>query len=394
MEPQKTMEETVSDELARQAQTKFVTSLVERGFLKKPEIVAAFLAVPRHRFVNQFYEQAGANRRLVQASNDASWFEKIYSDTALVTQIKNRIPTSSSSQPGLMAQMLEALDIETGHRILEIGTGTGYNAALLAWMTGNANNVTTIEIDVDLARKAVLILDSLGYDEIHTCMCDGLDGYPINAPYDRIIATASYPYVPTSWLDQLAPGGILVMSVQTPLAGGLLKVTKEYAGGSVHGTFLDIPHVMFMSLQQQNMDAETNTNLRQDLMKLPVTLAVSHTREMIDPSLFEHSFPWRFWLHLVLPDAFLIWKHQGEKQSLFPVLIDPSLQSVVSFIPNQAGAWNIEVRGEIQLWERLQQSYIEWIRHETPSLKQYHFLANAQGKQWVTLDEIRWVLHE
>jgi protein-L-isoaspartate(D-aspartate) O-methyltransferase len=385
--------EMMPDELAHQARTKLINSLVECQMLKKPEITAAFLTIPRHIFVDQFYQQHGGDWHAVQSSHNAAWFETIYSDTALVTQVTRHRPTSSSSQPSLMAQMLEALGVERGQRVLEIGTGTGYNAALLVSLTGTSDLVTTIEIDPELAEKAHSALETLGYNATSVCTCNGLEGYPKNAPYDRIIATASYPYVPESWLDQLVPGGTLVMNVQTPLAGALLKVTKGHKGRSAHGIFLDIPHVMFMPLQP-SLTETSPVHTRQGLTELPVVATLSSTREKIDPSLFDHSFAWRFWLHLALPHAFLIWKRQGEKQPLFPVLIDPRMQSVVSFWPVQERGWIIEVRGNLQLWECLQQTYAEWIRHETPSLPQYRFLVDAQGKQWVNLDKMIWILHE
>jgi protein-L-isoaspartate(D-aspartate) O-methyltransferase len=97
--------------------------------------------------------------------------------------------TSSASCPDIVAAMLDAGRVEAGMRVLEIGTGTGYTAALLAQRLG-ARNVTTIEIDSDLAARARAALDSAGYGDVTVITGDGSRGYPDRAPYDRVLSTA------------------------------------------------------------------------------------------------------------------------------------------------------------------------------------------------------------
>jgi len=109
--------------------------------------------------------------------------------------------------------MLEQLDLMPGQRVLEIGAGTGYNAALLRYLVGPAGRVTTVEIDPELARRARAALRSSGY-AARVVVNDEREGFPAAAPYDRIIVTASVAEIPNAWLDQLRPGGRLELPLR------------------------------------------------------------------------------------------------------------------------------------------------------------------------------------
>src|SRR5947209_6463268 len=114
--------------------------------------------------------------------------------------------------PGLTTRMLETLDIHDGHRVLEIGTGTGYNAALLAHRLGD-RNVFSVDVDTDLIAAARRRLAAVGcHPEL--AARDGIHGWPEHAPYHRIIATCAVPRVPWSWAQQLTPGGLLLTDLK------------------------------------------------------------------------------------------------------------------------------------------------------------------------------------
>ncbi len=172
---------------------KLVDYLKSQGYIRSSQIEAAFRAIPRHIFVPD------------------TAIEQAYSDTYILVKEQNGVPVSSSSQPAVMAIMLEMLAIQPGQRILEIGTGTGYNAALLAHIVGNTGSIVTIDIDEDIVATARQHLDTLRFTQVQTICTDGGFGYPDAAPYDRIIVTASASDILPAWREQLKPGGRLVL---------------------------------------------------------------------------------------------------------------------------------------------------------------------------------------
>ncbi|MGH3567580.1 MAG: methyltransferase domain-containing protein [Pseudonocardia sp.] len=176
----------------------------------------------------------------------------VYSIRALITQIDgsddnanrariNRvdgIATSSSSSPLLMAMMLQALKIRAGHRVLEIGTGTGtgYNTALLCHRLKSVN-VTSVDIDADLVDRARERLATLDYFP-HLEATDGTAGCPGNAPYDRIIATVGLAHVPGEWIEQTAIGGKILVPLDLAGGAGLLALLNIDTDGKAEGLFL------------------------------------------------------------------------------------------------------------------------------------------------------------
>ncbi len=148
--------------------------------------------------------------------------------------------------PGLMTSMLEALDVHEGHRVLEIGTGTGYNAALLAHRLGDAN-VFSVDVEPDLVDIARTRLAQLGYQPTLVA-ADGAAGLPDHAPFDRIIATCAVPAVPWAWVEQTTPGGVILTDLKISLgAGSLVRLTRhaDHAEGRfdpVYAGFMRLRH--------------------------------------------------------------------------------------------------------------------------------------------------------
>ena len=193
------------------------TQIVARG-VRDPRVLAAMREVPRHRFV------------------DAGQRAQAYEDHPLP------IPGNQTiSQPYIVALMTELLELEPSSRVLEIGTGSGYQSAVLAEL---AERVYTIEIVPELARLAESRLKELGYANVTVREGDGYRGWPENAPFDGIIVTAAPERIPQPLVDQLAPGGIMVIPV-----GGFfqeLKVFRKSADGRV--TEKDILPVRFVPM--------------------------------------------------------------------------------------------------------------------------------------------------
>ena len=157
-------------------------------------VSAAFLAVPRHLFLPQV--EVG----------------EAYRDTAIVVKSDAEgLPVSASTQPAMMAIMLEQLGLAAGQRVLEVGAGTGYNAAVMARLVGDSGSVVTIDVEPDLVVQARV---NLAAAECHgvTVICgDGADGAPDFAPFDRIIVTAGAWDLAPQWLEQLGDGGRIVL---------------------------------------------------------------------------------------------------------------------------------------------------------------------------------------
>ncbi len=145
------------------------------------KIIQAFSAIPRHPFVDHYYLHEDAGSRVwtkYEREELAAWYEQVYSDCALVTRVDQYGRTlSSSSQPGVMATMLDALDLQSGMRVLEVGTGSGYNAALLAHLVGDPHLVTTLDIDMDAVERARQVLPQVVGERITIIQTDGREGY-------------------------------------------------------------------------------------------------------------------------------------------------------------------------------------------------------------------------
>lgn len=146
------------------------------------------------------------------------------------------------SQPYIVAYMTDALDVEAGHTVLEIGTGSGYQAAVLGEL---AKTVYTIEIVPELASRAAGTLASLGYRNVHVRAGDGYAGWPEHAPFDRIMVTAAPEEVPAPLLEQLAPGGRLVIPVGEQGRTQWMTVVDKTGDGLVSRRTIPVQFVPF-----------------------------------------------------------------------------------------------------------------------------------------------------
>jgi protein-L-isoaspartate(D-aspartate) O-methyltransferase len=176
--------------------------LIAAGKLRSPQWQAALRAVPRHELVPVHYTM-DPHTGAWTAADTADDLPLVYSNTALFVLPEGR---SSTSMPGLMTRMLETLDVRDGHRVLEIGAGTGYNAALLCHRLGE-EHVFAVDIEPDLVGLARQRLARLGYHPTLVAT-DGVHGLPEHAPYHRIVATCAVPAVPWAWVEQTREDGL------------------------------------------------------------------------------------------------------------------------------------------------------------------------------------------
>jgi protein-L-isoaspartate(D-aspartate) O-methyltransferase len=348
-----------------------VATLRKRGIIQSERVAQAFLEVPREAFVPSFYEQEKGPRWIRQTPDmyeENRWIEKIYQDKPLVllSSEKNQA-ISSSSAPTVMALMLEALQIEPGMRVLEIGTGSGYNAALSAFLVGNPNLVTTIELERNLAAQAERALhESIG--DIMIQMGDGRLGVARYAPYDRIISTASSPSLPRSWFDQLAPHGRLVMDLQGTLnQSGFLIVQKSADGSTATGTFSE-QYLHFMPLRTEEQDISPFSSLLQNDVTQEITLAMPALSEI----LFDETFHWFLqWQHPGMTLSRGTIKQGGPGDQRIITLIDAQRETILQLTEIQNGQWFARQRGGRGLWLRIERAYTEWRLLGKPARSDY-----------------------
>ena len=162
--------------------------------------------MPRHRFVERFWVGRDSAYEVGADGWSAEALGLVYSDEALITRRDAEgNPTSSASQPSVVAMMLEALDLEPGMRVLEIGAGTGYNAALMAEVVGDPRLVTTIDIDPDVVAQTRGLLARAGYGAVEVICGDGALGHAASAPFDRVVATVGCSDISWDWVEQMQP---------------------------------------------------------------------------------------------------------------------------------------------------------------------------------------------
>ncbi|MGH8987811.1 MAG: methyltransferase domain-containing protein [Acidimicrobiales bacterium] len=201
------------DDPATALRAAMVADLRASGVLVDRAVEAAMLVVPRHRFIPEVVLHAA------------------YADEAVtVKRGTDGRALSSASQPAIVATMLQELGVRPGQRVLEVGTGTGYNAALLAHLAGEAGRVLSVELEPDLAERATRALAQTGVDSVTVVIGDGRRGHPDGLSFDRIIVTTGAGAVVDAWADQLAEGGRLVVPVVDDSGVGSV-LTFEKRGG-------------------------------------------------------------------------------------------------------------------------------------------------------------------
>lgn len=216
-----------------------VDTLRASGVFRDPEVERALRTVPRHLFLPGV------------SLNEA------YADIAVPTRWQDGVAISSASQPAIVAVMLEQLRVRAGMRVLEVGAGTGYNAALLTELVGPGGSVTTVDIDQDIVDDAEAHLAAAGYNDVRAIVGDGGLGWPPGAPYDRIILTVGAGDITPAWFEQLVDGGLLVLPLW--LGGGQASVAFRKRDGTL--TSESVAPCGFMRLRGQEASSERIVNL-------------------------------------------------------------------------------------------------------------------------------------
>ncbi len=218
-----------------------VRDIQESGVALSPAVAEAIRAVPRHLFVPGVFP------------------EIVYRDVEIVTRRdKFGVPVARSTRPSIMGLMLTAADVQPGHNVLEIGTGTGYNTALLAELVKPGGHVTTIELDPEIADAADSHLERAGTTDVALMVADGAAGHAAGGPYDRIVSTACVWDIPAAWVEQLKTDGLLI----TPLGFGTIQIgaaLRRLPGGALESVSLFTP--AFLPLRGQAAGPQRNTTV-------------------------------------------------------------------------------------------------------------------------------------
>lgn len=357
---------------------RLVRRITTSGTLTGPRWLAAFAETPRHLFVPVYYRPRprGGYARLSAADPDprgrARWLSGAYADLPLVTHVREGRLLSSCSQPSLTAAMLEALEAKDGDRVLEIGTGSGYNAALLAHRLG-ADAVTTVELDRDITSGARAHLAAAGHrtrgpvgspaDQggIAVATGDGAEGCAARAPFDRIMATCELPLVPPEWLRQCRPGGLVL----APFGGGLaaLRVTGP---GHAEGRFLPTP-AYFVSLRGSVATAR------------PAPEAIGPQEQVrmteVSPTVLESDL-FHFLLTLCAGDLDVRWAFGGRGTALTA--------------PDGSAArcdrdGTVLLAGPRDLWALVEEAYELWEHEKRPARDRFGLTVEGE-RQWTWLD--------
>ncbi len=351
----------------------------------------ALAAVPRHAFIPDTIWIK--NPRYVppllplhRKDDPDRWLELAYRDDAVITQIDDgyptgpglggTMPTSSASSPIIVAVMLAALDARPGHRVLEIGTGTGYNAALLAHRLG-AEHVTSIEIDPEVAAHARMALSDTGYGEIRTVVGDGAEAHAQGAPYDRVIATAAVHRIPYPWVAQTRPGGRILLPWATNYTEALVDLTVDQHGAA-SGSI--VSESSFMGLREQRE------------RRAPVATLVDDEDQAEAGSTGLHPY-WvsadqgaRFAIAQRVPGCqWRYWPYDEDGGGGVLWLLDFASRSWAKLTHATPDAsddhFPVHQHGPRRLWDEVHAAHQWWVDHGKPDVNRWRFTVTPQDQR-------------
>ncbi|MEU1551333.1 ATP-grasp peptide maturase system methyltransferase [Streptomyces scabiei] len=362
--------------------------LAASGHMRTDLWRAAVEAVPRHEFLRGgFFERVEGPGRTAwrPVLPDASrWLGRCYDDASLVIQIAGTIaprdihgeilrePTSSSTLPGLVVRMLEDLQVEDGHSVLEIGTGTGYSTGLLCHRIGD-DLVTSMEVDPEVSARARVPLGHAGFAPL-LVVGDGLAGHPDGAPYDRVIATCGVTELPYTWVEQTRPGGIILATLGGWLHSSELARLTVDEDGTARGRLLG-GHISFMIARPQ---LPPPLGLLPDLDDSDDERATPLAADCLD------DWDTRFVAQLAAPRAQrLSLDRDGRTEHL---LVDVDAGAWAALVQDGAG-WTVRQGGPVRLWDDIEETVTQWRADGAPGLDRFEVTVTPDG-QTVTWSKV------
>ncbi|XRQ05937.1 methyltransferase domain-containing protein [Actinomadura welshii] len=352
------------------------------------EWLRAMQAVPRERFVPDVAlacPEDGASYPIDRQTHPEEWLSAVYSDASIITQredgkgdpllVSDGLPTSSISAPSIAFRCLELLAPREHDRVLEIGAGTGYTAAVLSARVGE-QNVTTVEVDARIAKRAETNLEAAGFAP-HLVVGDGRAGFPDNAPYDRVHATVAVAEVPFTWVEQTRPGGVIVAPWQ-PLRGhGLLTrltTTSDGAYGRFHGP------AGYMMVRSDRADLRWRVHHDEE---------ADVTATALDPRTVFAAGPGLRLATVALSPGLMYWEKYFDDGSfsllLFEIGAPDGPWAACDWEPGH-DRFEVTQYGERRLWDELEDAFEWWVRHDAPGVERFGLSVTPEGDR-VWLDE-------
>jgi len=351
--------------------TSLVSNLRRDGVIRSPGISRAFVETPREHFIESVYQRGSGATACISAPDEGApdeerqaWLRLVYSNEVLLTELdKKGLPLVSSTMPSLMALMLEAAELGGGGNALEIGTGTGYNAAVMASAMGAGGAVVSIEVEPTTATSAAraLALTPVA-SQVTVNVADGRAGYASMESFDAIVVTASSPVVPRKLLRQLR--GRLVIDIRGGITGALLVVSRE--GNRAHGRFIDIPGMGFIRIRSVPGGQGGPTAVSWPLLtgedELPVDLSVAD-------DLQETGFG--FLYQLLHQDAQILGLGPTAESRVRRVLVVPNAGAILFERLHKTNRW-VARYSSSALWSELRSLWEVWVGLGRPSAAAFH----------------------
>ncbi|MFJ8333661.1 ATP-grasp peptide maturase system methyltransferase [Streptomyces sp. NPDC094437] len=369
---------------SRQFRDTLTDQLTEDGTLVEPEWRDAARAVARELFTGSYFRRVPGSvptgYRPVQ-KDEPGWLEGVYADETLITQLDGRVrpddtagatvtgnPSSSSTLPSLVLRMWQQLDVEPGHRVLEIGTGTGYSTALGAHRLGDAH-LTSVEYDPVVGAAAAAALKAAGFAP-RLIIGDGLRGDPEGAPYDRLIATCSVRYLPLPWLYQVKPGGKILVTLSGWSYANALVLLDVTGPGEATGRFLP-GYTSFMIARPHDRPPHPALAL----------LPGEERPTRIDPAQLD-TCTGGWVAQLAAPSAERL--GAGAEQ----ILWDVSTGSQARTAPHPQGGWTVVQRGPVRLWDRVESAVEQWQDAGEPHQEKFGITVSPVGQRvWLGTED-------
>lgn len=373
-----------------------VNELVTSGHLSL-DWRPSFLAVPRHQFIPETIWRPDTGRRgpdLVPVHRDEhpdQWLELAAGDDFVITQVDDGHPigfdgvgeivTSSASMPRVVALMLQHLDVHGGEQVLEIGTGTGWNAALLAHRL-NPERVTSIEVDPHIAAHARTALSDAGFGAVTVITGDGARGYPPHAPYDRVIATVACTQMPYAWVEQTRPGGRVVAPSWALDYHGLLLAVTVAEDGTATGQAVD--HVSFMRLRDQRGDPRFAAfrSTDEEERQARITETAVHPAEV---SSGDYALGAVIAIGTRVPESRMDYfptKHPDSRDGTLRLVDHHSRSWARLYYDHDSGPpYQVHQYGPRQLWDEVEAAHRWWVEHDRPGADRWRFTVRPEGQR-------------